>query len=146
MCVYICVYVCQSTCTYITLCRFEYHWADGEEYKKPTAVSAPVYVDLLMNWIQKQIDNPAVFPATLGLFLRLLALSCCLFLELSCGLALLIELFFSLSRSLVVSFFFSLYVELSHSLSLDLLNYVLVLLLTCFSLSLCLLFAVFRLP
>ncbi|EGI66609.1 Mps one binder kinase activator-like 3, partial [Acromyrmex echinatior] len=44
--------------------RFEYLWADGEKYKKPTALPAPQYVTLLMDWIEAQINNETVFPVS----------------------------------------------------------------------------------
>ncbi|KAK0090444.1 hypothetical protein PV325_000108 [Microctonus aethiopoides] len=44
--------------------RFEYLWADGEKYKKPTALPAPQYVSLLMDWIEAQINNETVFPVS----------------------------------------------------------------------------------
>ncbi|KAH0554759.1 MOB kinase activator-like 3 [Cotesia glomerata] len=44
--------------------RFEYLWADGDKYKKPTALPAPQYVSLLMDWIEAQINNESVFPIT----------------------------------------------------------------------------------
>ncbi|XP_015126204.1 MOB kinase activator-like 3 isoform X1 [Diachasma alloeum] len=44
--------------------RFEYLWADGEKYKKPTALPAPQYVSLLMDWIETQINNENVFPVS----------------------------------------------------------------------------------
>lgn len=46
--------------------RFEYLWADGEKYKKPTALPAPQYVALLMDWIEAQINNETVFPVSTG--------------------------------------------------------------------------------
>ena len=46
--------------------RFEYLWADGDKYKKPTALPAPQYVNLLMYWIENQINNETVFPASTG--------------------------------------------------------------------------------
>ena len=42
--------------------KYEYLWADGVKYKKPIKVSAPEYVNLLMDWIEKQINNPKLFP------------------------------------------------------------------------------------
>jgi len=47
--------------------RFEYLWADPStpEYKKPTQLSAPKYVSLLMEWIESQINNEKVFPTSL---------------------------------------------------------------------------------
>lgn len=47
--------------------RFEYLWADGEKYKKPTVLPAPQYVALLMDWIEAQINNETVFPVSTGL-------------------------------------------------------------------------------
>lgn len=44
--------------------RFEYLWADGEKYKKPTALPAPQYVSLLMDWIEAQINNETIFPVS----------------------------------------------------------------------------------
>lgn len=46
--------------------RFEYHWQDGVNFKKPTKVSAPEYVDYLMDWVQKQLDDDAIFPSQIG--------------------------------------------------------------------------------
>lgn len=47
-------------------CRFEYRWADGVQIKKPIEVSAPKYVDYLMDWIELQLNNEAVFPQKIG--------------------------------------------------------------------------------
>ncbi|CAH0383638.1 unnamed protein product [Bemisia tabaci] len=44
--------------------RFEYLWADGEKYKKPTPLPAPKYVSLLMDWIEAQINNENLFPVS----------------------------------------------------------------------------------
>jgi hypothetical protein len=46
--------------------RYEYHWADGVEVKKAMKVSAPEYVDFLMTWIQKQLDDEKIFPSQVG--------------------------------------------------------------------------------
>lgn len=46
--------------------RFEYMWADGVNVKKPVSVSAPEYVDLLMTWVQNQLDNEEIFPTRIG--------------------------------------------------------------------------------
>ena len=46
--------------------KYEYMWADGVNYKKPQAVSAPRYVDLLMTWVQNQLDDEKLFPTQLG--------------------------------------------------------------------------------
>lgn len=44
--------------------RFEYLWADGVKYKKPTKLSAPQYVNLLMDWVEEQINNEELFPVS----------------------------------------------------------------------------------
>lgn len=44
--------------------RFEYLWADGAKYKKPTALPAREYISNLMDWIEVQINNQALFPCT----------------------------------------------------------------------------------
>ena len=48
--------------------RFEYRWADGVQIKKPIEVSAPKYVDYLMDWIEAQLDDESIFPQRLGNF------------------------------------------------------------------------------
>ncbi|KAG2300028.1 hypothetical protein Bca52824_036500 [Brassica carinata] len=45
---------------------YEYRWADGIAIKKPISVSAPEYVEYLMNWIVTQIDNETIFPKKPG--------------------------------------------------------------------------------
>ncbi|KAM7351661.1 MOB kinase activator 3 isoform 2-T2 [Cochliomyia hominivorax] len=50
-----------------TMCggsRYEYLWADGENFKKPTALPAPKYIELLMDWIESQINNESIFPVS----------------------------------------------------------------------------------
>lgn len=44
--------------------RYEYLWADGETYKKPTQLPAPRYIELLMDWTESQINNEHIFPVT----------------------------------------------------------------------------------
>ncbi|GJU50864.1 MOB kinase activator-like 1A protein [Tanacetum coccineum] len=39
-------------------------WADGVTIKK--LISAPKYVDHLMEWIETQLDNESIFPQKLG--------------------------------------------------------------------------------
>jgi len=46
--------------------KFEYLWADGEAVKKAIRVSAPEYVEFLMTWVQKQLDDEKIFPSTIG--------------------------------------------------------------------------------
>jgi hypothetical protein len=51
------------------LCRYEYRWADGVQIKKPIEVSAPKYVEYLMDWIEGQLDDESIFPQKLGMIL-----------------------------------------------------------------------------
>ena len=44
--------------------KFEYLWADGGKYKKPTPLPAPQYVALLMDWVESQINNETLFLET----------------------------------------------------------------------------------
>ncbi|CAN4084674.1 unnamed protein product [Withania somnifera] len=46
--------------------KYEYHWADGANIKKPIEVSAPKYVDYLMGWIETQLDDESICPQNLG--------------------------------------------------------------------------------
>lgn len=46
--------------------RFEYLWQDSEQYKRPTKMSAPAYIEHLMSWVQSSIDNEQIFPSRLG--------------------------------------------------------------------------------
>ena len=48
------------------LIRYEYRWADGVTIKKPIEVSAPKYVEYLMDWIDRQLDDEAIFPQAIG--------------------------------------------------------------------------------
>ncbi|KAL8119907.1 hypothetical protein AgCh_017142 [Apium graveolens] len=46
--------------------KYEYRWADGVTIKKPIEVSAPKYVEYLMDWIETQLDDESIFPQKLG--------------------------------------------------------------------------------
>lgn len=48
------------------LVRYEYLWEDGVKYKRPTKLSAPEYVDTLMNWVQGLLDDERHFPNQIG--------------------------------------------------------------------------------
>lgn len=41
--------------------RFEFLWADKIQ-RKPIRVTAPIYVDNLMTWIENQLDDESLFP------------------------------------------------------------------------------------
>ncbi|KAG0228398.1 MOB kinase activator 1B [Actinomortierella wolfii] len=47
--------------------KYEYRWKDDNQFKKPAYVSAPVYVDHLMSWVQSQLDDESIFPSKIGL-------------------------------------------------------------------------------
>ena len=51
-------------CPYVS--RYEYHWADGKEIKKPVKCSAPKYIDYLMTWASDMIDDETIFPNQIG--------------------------------------------------------------------------------
>lgn len=44
--------------------RYEYLWADSDRFKKPTALPAPKYIEMLMDWTEAQINDEAVFPVS----------------------------------------------------------------------------------
>lgn len=46
--------------------KYEYHWCDGVQFKKPVKLSAPEYVDYLMTWVQNQLDDETIFPSKIG--------------------------------------------------------------------------------
>ncbi|XP_073401634.1 MOB kinase activator 3A isoform X2 [Dendrobates tinctorius] len=46
--------------------KYEYRWQDENRYRKPTALSAPKYMNLLMDWIEVQINNEGIFPTNVG--------------------------------------------------------------------------------
>lgn len=48
--------------------RFEYLWQDSDNFKRPTKMPAPTYIEHLMGWVQSSIDNEAVFPSRIGGF------------------------------------------------------------------------------
>ncbi|XP_054584481.1 MOB kinase activator 1B isoform X2 [Eptesicus fuscus] len=54
--------------------KYEYHWADGTNIKKPIKCSAPKYIDYLMTWVQDQLDDETLFPSKIDgivyLFIR----------------------------------------------------------------------------
>ncbi|KAF0041935.1 hypothetical protein F2P81_005467 [Scophthalmus maximus] len=46
--------------------KYEYRWQDEHKYKRPTALSAPKYMSLLMDWIEVQVNNENIFPTNVG--------------------------------------------------------------------------------
>lgn len=59
----------ESSTIIILVCvsrRYEYHWADGTNIKKPIKCSAPKYIDYLMTWVQDQLDDETLFPSKIG--------------------------------------------------------------------------------
>ena len=55
--------------------KFEYLWADGHKYKKPTSLPANQYISNLIDWIESQINNDTIFPVTVGKQTLLIKLS-----------------------------------------------------------------------
>ena len=46
--------------------NYEYLWADGIKVKKPIKVSAPEYIELLMSWVESNLNDENIFPLQLG--------------------------------------------------------------------------------
>ncbi|KAK2495262.1 hypothetical protein MC885_002619 [Smutsia gigantea] len=46
--------------------KYEYRWQDDHRFRKPTALPAPQYMDLLLDWIEVQINNEELFPTSVG--------------------------------------------------------------------------------
>jgi len=46
--------------------KYEYLWADGVKVKQPIKVSAPEYCDLLMTWVEEQLNDEKLFPPQQG--------------------------------------------------------------------------------
>jgi len=46
--------------------KYEYHWCDGVNYKRPTQLPAPQYISLLIDWVENQINNEDIFPVKIG--------------------------------------------------------------------------------
>ncbi|KAJ5081872.1 hypothetical protein NUU61_010136 [Penicillium alfredii] len=47
--------------------EFEYLWQDSENYRRPTKMNAPEYIEHLMSWVQGNIDNEQMFPSRIGI-------------------------------------------------------------------------------
>lgn len=58
--------MCFNVLRVCVLCRYEYQWCDGVEYKRPTALPAQQYTSLLMDWVEAQINNEDIFPVSVG--------------------------------------------------------------------------------
>ncbi|RHX96678.1 hypothetical protein DYB25_009540 [Aphanomyces astaci] len=42
--------------------KFEYLWKDSKEYKTPAKLPAPDYIDMLMSWVEEQLNDQTLFP------------------------------------------------------------------------------------
>ncbi len=51
--------------------KYEYYWADGQSIKKPFKCSAPRYVNFLMDWVNRHLENETIFPSKIGNFVFL---------------------------------------------------------------------------
>jgi len=45
---------------------FEYRWADGVEVTDPIRCNSPQYVDYVLSWVEKQMNNEELFPTQEG--------------------------------------------------------------------------------
>lgn len=45
--------------------KYEYLWADPK-YRKPVRLPAPEYISALFDWLELQLDDPAIFPHQYG--------------------------------------------------------------------------------
>jgi len=56
----------RNTCTSMTHTngtkRWDWRWQDGGEFKKPTRLAAPEYIQQLMNWVEFELNDPVLFP------------------------------------------------------------------------------------
>lgn len=50
----------------IVCLRYEYLWCDKELYRKPTKLPAPQYMARLMEWVEAQVNDEAIFPSAPG--------------------------------------------------------------------------------
>ncbi|XP_041064094.1 MOB kinase activator 3C-like [Carcharodon carcharias] len=63
----ICEYCTERSCPVMSGgLKYEYRWQDEHKYKKPTKVTAPQYMNLLMDWIEALINNEDNFPTRVG--------------------------------------------------------------------------------
>uniref|UniRef100_A0A8C4YN52 MOB kinase activator 3C n=1 Tax=Gopherus evgoodei TaxID=1825980 RepID=A0A8C4YN52_9SAUR len=46
--------------------KYEYRWQDDHKYKRPTKLSAPQYMCMLMEWIEMLINNEDIFPTRIA--------------------------------------------------------------------------------
>lgn len=46
--------------------RVEYRWQDDARYRRPTSLPAPQYLELLLAWVEAQVNDEALFPASVG--------------------------------------------------------------------------------
>ncbi len=47
---------------------YEYLWQDNDDpsFRRPTEMSAPEYIDHLLAWVRRHIDNDDIFPCKIG--------------------------------------------------------------------------------
>lgn len=50
----------------LSVYRFEYLWQDNDQYRRPTKMSAPEYIEHLMAWVQSLTEDESVFPSRTG--------------------------------------------------------------------------------
>ncbi|EEB08765.1 Sid2-Mob1 kinase complex regulatory subunit Mob1 [Schizosaccharomyces japonicus yFS275] len=58
----------EATCPRMTAGgNVEYYWQDETNYPKPTQMSAPDYINTLLDWTQHKLDDRKLFPTEIGL-------------------------------------------------------------------------------
>jgi len=51
-----------QTCSQFRAGHIEYRWQDNRDFKTPTAMPAPQYMQRLFGWIEMQTEDPDIFP------------------------------------------------------------------------------------
>jgi MOB kinase activator 1 len=55
-----------ASCPMMTAGSFTYAWADGDQVKQPTNLSAPKYFEALLTWVDKQLSDEKFLPVKPG--------------------------------------------------------------------------------
>lgn len=55
-----------ETCPTMSAGAFSFLWADGQEYKQPTKMSAPKYMQILLTWVDRQLADESFLPVQPG--------------------------------------------------------------------------------
>jgi len=55
-----------ESCPIMCASGYQYFWKDGVKVMRPTPLPAPQYVDAMMQWAESQLNDPSIFPTTVG--------------------------------------------------------------------------------